>query len=288
MAARGTYSPDGTRIAYTALPEAFGTWKRYRGGRVGKIWILDLATQEIEEIPNPNANDAYPCWLGDTLYFLSDRNHTMNLFAYDTAAKRRKSVRQLTDNADFDVRWVSTGGGLVVYEQAGRIHLFDPEQDLYNEPFLNDSTGLIKGYQRSQGLVFRRGDSRFEGKSIEEFIQQAIDSDECVMVNRNQGSGTRILIDQLLETAQPTGYAVQARNHNAVAAAITQGRADWGMAIENVVDQELLGFLPVRQEQYDFVVNVHRQQRAAVLAFQALLEDPQIRDHLQALGMRMA
>ena len=67
------------------------------------------------------------------------------------------------------------------------IHLFDPEQDLYNEPFLNDSTCLIKGYQRSQGLVFRRGDARFEGKSIEEFIQQAIDSDECVMVNRNQG-----------------------------------------------------------------------------------------------------
>ncbi len=126
MAARGTYSPDGTRIAYTALPEAFGTWKRYRGGRVGRIWIFNVATQEIEEVPNPNANDAYPCWLGDTLYFLSDRNHTMNLFAYDTAAKRRKSVRQLTDHADFDVRWISTGGGLVVYEQAGRIHLFDP------------------------------------------------------------------------------------------------------------------------------------------------------------------
>ena len=157
----------------------------------------------------------------------------------------------------------------------------------YNEPFLNDSTCLIKGYQRSQGLVFRRGDSRFEGKSIEEFIEQAINSDACVMVNRNQGSGTRILIDQLLEAAQPTGYAVQARNHNAVAAAIIQGRADWGMAIENVVDQELLGFLPVRQEQYDFVVNIHRQQRAAVLAFRALLEDPQIRDHLQTLGMLM-
>jgi len=168
------------------------------------------------------------------------------------------------------------------------IHLFDPEQDVYNEPFLNDSTCLITGYQRSQGLVFRRGDPRFEGKSIEEFIEQAIHSEECVMVNRNQGSGTRILIDQLLESAQPTGYAVQARNHNAVAAAITQGRADWGMAIENVVDQELLGFLPVREEQYDFVVNVDRQQRAAVMAFQALLEDPQIRDHLQSLGMRMA
>ncbi len=125
-AARGTYAPDGKRIAYTALPEPFLTWKRYRGGQTTAIWIFDLQTDEIEEVPHPNANDAYPCWLGDTLYFLSDRNHTMNLFAYETKAKGRKTVRQLTTHSDFDVRWVSTGAGVVVYEQAGRIHLFDP------------------------------------------------------------------------------------------------------------------------------------------------------------------
>lgn len=105
------------------------------------------------------------------------------------------------------------------------------------------------------------------------------------MVNRNQGSGTRIHIDRLLAGSQPAGYAVQARNHNAVAAAIVQQRADWGMAIEHVVDPELLGFLPVCQEQFDFVVNRQRQERKAVLAFCDLLADQQIRHHLQSLGL---
>lgn len=127
MAARGAYSPDGNRIAYTPIPEAFATWKRYRGGQTSAIWIFDLQTQEIEEVPHDNASDAYPCWLGETLYFLSDRNHTMNVFAYDT---QRKRVRQVTNHTDFDVRSVATGGsgasGVVVYEQAGRIHLLDP------------------------------------------------------------------------------------------------------------------------------------------------------------------
>lgn len=123
MAARGSYAPDGKRIAYTAIPEPFGTWKRYRGGQTTAIWIFDLATEEIEEIPHVNASDAYPCWLDETVYFLSDRNHTMNLFAYDT---RAKSVRQVTHHEEFDVRAVAAGGGIVVYEQGGRLHTFDP------------------------------------------------------------------------------------------------------------------------------------------------------------------
>jgi tricorn protease len=123
MAARGTYAPDGKRIAYAAIPEPFNTWKRYRGGQTSPIWLFDCESHEIEEIPHVNASDAYPCWLGATVYFLSDRNHTMNVFAYDTQSK---SVRQVTRHEDFDVRSVATGGGVVVYEQAGRIHLLDP------------------------------------------------------------------------------------------------------------------------------------------------------------------
>ncbi|MCB0096948.1 MAG: PD40 domain-containing protein, partial [Caldilineaceae bacterium] len=79
MASRGAYSPDGTRIAYTALPEAFLSWKRYRGGRTTAIWLYDVESQEVVEVPHENASDAYPCWLDNTVYFLSDRNHTMNL-----------------------------------------------------------------------------------------------------------------------------------------------------------------------------------------------------------------
>ena len=168
------------------------------------------------------------------------------------------------------------------------IHLYDPDSDQYNQPFLAETTRLIPGYQRTQGLLYRRGDQRFEGKEVETFIEQAIASDECVMVNRNQGSGTRIHIDRLLAGAEPTGYAVQARNHNSVAAAIVQQRADWGMAIEHVVDSDLLGFLPVCQEQFDFVVNQQRQDRRAIMAFCELLADPEIRDHLQSLGLKMS
>lgn len=126
MAARGAYSPDGTLLAYTAIPEPFLTWKRYRGGRTNPIWLYNVVSQATSKIPHVNANDAYPCWLGDTLYFLSDRNQTMNLFACDTAAKGRKTVRQLTTHSDYDVRWVSSGGGVLVYEQAGQIHLYEP------------------------------------------------------------------------------------------------------------------------------------------------------------------
>ena len=93
------------------------------------------------------------------------------------------------------------------------------------------------------------------------------------MVNRNQGSGTRILIDRLLAGARPTGYAIQPRSHNAVAAAVAQGRADWGVAIRRVADQAGLGFLPLTHEQYDFVVPKSASTRPAVQAFRQLLRD---------------
>ena len=104
------------------------------------------------------------------------------------------------------------------------------------------------------------------------------------MVNRNQGSGTRILIDRLLGGARPRGYAVQATNHNAIAAAVAQGRADWGMAIASVASANNLGFLPYQDEQYDFVIPRARQQRSAVKAFVALLAEPTIRDALAQFG----
>ncbi len=126
MAARGAYAPDGQRLAYTRIPDPFTTWKRYRGGQVTTIWIIDLHTYVVEEIPNPQVNDSCPCWLGETVYFLSDRNHTMNLFAYDTETS---TVRQVTFHDDFDVKYASAGGGVITYEQAGRLHLYDPGRD---------------------------------------------------------------------------------------------------------------------------------------------------------------
>ena len=174
------------------------------------------------------------------------------------------------------------------------IHLLDPHTGEYNRPFLSDTVDLIEGYGRSQGIVFRRGDPRFEGRSLEEIVAlvtgQSSGATELsgAMVNRNQGSGTRILIDRLLAGARPSGYAVQPSNHNAVAAAIAQHRADWGLAIESVARANDLGFLPYQEERYDFVVPKSRRDRATVQAFIALLFAEATRRHLAELGFQLA
>ena len=157
------------------------------------------------------------------------------------------------------------------------IHLLDPKTGEYNRPFLKPGLSLIRGYARKQGIVFRRGDARFAGRTAVEAVAAACDDPSCVMVNRNQGSGTRILIDQLLAGRHPAGYAVQARSHNAVAAAIVQGRADWGVAISTVAEAAGLDFLPLTDEQYDFVTPDSRRSRSAVALFERLLADPAVR-----------
>jgi putative molybdopterin biosynthesis protein len=104
------------------------------------------------------------------------------------------------------------------------------------------------------------------------------------MVNRNAGSGTRVLIDRLLQGKQPPGYAVQPKSHNAVAASIAQGRSDWGIAIDTVAQQYDLGFIPLQEEHYDIIVPEERLERAAVQQFLALLQSEKARSHLAALG----
>jgi molybdopterin molybdotransferase/putative molybdopterin biosynthesis protein len=167
------------------------------------------------------------------------------------------------------------------------VHLLDAATGEYNRPFLTPALDLITGYGRAQGVVFRRGDDRFEGRTAAEAIADARRDPECVMVNRNPGSGTRALIDRLLEGAKPVGYAVQPRNHNAVAAAVSQDRADWGVTLDTIARRAGLGFLPVQDERYDFVVPRSRADRAAVQAFRAILSAGSARADLARLGMRI-
>jgi putative molybdopterin biosynthesis protein len=166
------------------------------------------------------------------------------------------------------------------------VHLLDPATGEYNRPFLTRQLELIPGYGRLQGIVFRKGDARFEGRTPDEAIKAAIADPSCVMVNRNQGSGTRALIDRLLNGVKPHGYAVQPRTHNAVAAAVVQQRADWGMTLDTIARTAGLGFIPVQNEQYDFVTPKVRAEREAVKAFRTLLDSTATRDALTRLGMR--
>jgi putative molybdopterin biosynthesis protein len=185
---------------------------------------------------------------------------------------------------------VGSAGGLEAVRRqecdlAG-VHLMDPKTGEYNRPFLTPQLELVPGYGRLQGVVFRPGDSRFEGLDAREAIAAVRHDATTVMVNRNQGSGTRALIDRLLAGDRPPGYAVQPRNHNAVAAAVVQGRADWGITLDTVARGAGLGFLPVQDERYDFVTPVTRAARPGVQAFKTLLAEPATRDALSRLGMK--
>lgn len=162
------------------------------------------------------------------------------------------------------------------------IHLLDAATERYNAPFLDDTLELHRGYGRMQGLVYRRGDPRFAGREPRQAVTAA--AGDVVMVNRNRGSGTRLLIDRLLGAARPDGYLNEARTHNAVAAAVAAGRADFGVAIATVAADYGLGFTPLRREEYDFVVPKARRERPAVRAFLAVLADPAVRAALAARG----
>ncbi len=166
------------------------------------------------------------------------------------------------------------------------VHLLDERTGQYNVPFLVPELELIRGYPRLQGVIHRVGDPRFTGKTAAQSIADVTDDPNCLMINRNRGSGTRILIDGLLGGKQPAGYAVQAKTHSAVAAAVLQGRADWGVAIKTVVTDARLAFLPLKNEQFDFVVPHSRAQRPAVIAFRRLLVRDEFRERLRKLMER--
>ncbi len=187
---------------------------------------------------------------------------------------------------------VGSQGGLAAVRRGecdlAGIHLMDPESGEYNRPYLEPGMRLLPGYLRLQGFVYRPDDPRFANvANPREAVAAALADAECIMVNRNAGSGTRVLIDQLLEGARPAGYAVQTKSHNAVATAVAQGRADWGIAIDTVARLYGPSFLPLQEEHYDFAIPESRWESPAVQRFIGLLNDPEARAELEAMGFRL-
>jgi len=171
------------------------------------------------------------------------------------------------------------------------VHLLD-ESGVYNEPFLQGINGLlVKGYIREQGLILPKGNPLG--------IRGIADLPGRRIVNRTRGSGTRTLFDmelkklatekhvpveELIESIE--GYDVEAKTHNAVASAILSGKADAGIGIRTVADQNGLDFIPLRDEEYDFVVQKSHADKPAIKAFLDVLHSSEFRSGLKTLGYR--
>lgn len=118
-----SYSPDGKKLAYNRVMREFRTWKYYEGGMADDIWIYDPASPSVENITNNKAQDIFPMWIGNEIYFLSDRDRIMNVFVYNTQTKQVSKVTQFTE---FDVKFPSTNGQSIVFENGGYIYRLDP------------------------------------------------------------------------------------------------------------------------------------------------------------------
>ena len=138
-----TYSPDGARLAYNPIAPAFNQWKHYRGGLNSTIWLYNFGDNGTEKLPQPEsrANDVDPMWLGDTIYFRSDRNGEFNLFSYNL---KSKAIKQLTDHKDFPVLSASAGDGKIIYEQAGYLHTFDPKSGRSTKVTIGVAADLVE------------------------------------------------------------------------------------------------------------------------------------------------
>ncbi len=141
-----SFSPDMKKLAYNRVFREFRTWKRYRGGQADDIWIYDFETRQTSNITNNPAQDIFPMWRGNTIYFLSDRgeNKRMNLYAYELSSKK---TRKLTGFADFDIKFPSLGDDAIVFENGGYIYRFDLKREKAEKVtiFINEDLAVGRG-----------------------------------------------------------------------------------------------------------------------------------------------
>jgi len=170
--ANGSFSPDGTKIAYNKVPREFRTWKRYKGGTAQDVYIYDFNTKKNTQITTFRGTDRIPMWIGDTIYFSSDRDRRLNIWAYDTKTEEKK---QLTTHKDYDIRRPSDGSGKIVYENGGSLWVLDTTTGKTTEiniqikadapetrPYLKKVDKFIQGFDCSpsgeRALIVARGE----------------------------------------------------------------------------------------------------------------------------------
>ncbi len=119
-----SYSPDGKKMAYNRVMREFRTWKYYRGGMADDVWIYDPKAKKVTNITNNDAQDIFPMWIGDEIFYASDRDMVMNLFVYNT---RSGQTEKVTNFKEYDVKFPSTDGKTIVFENGGWLYKLDPK-----------------------------------------------------------------------------------------------------------------------------------------------------------------
>ena len=147
-----SFSPDGRRMAYNRVMREFRTWKYYRGGMADDIWIYDPQNQTVENITDNVAQDIMPMWIGDEIFFISDRDMIMNLFVYNVKTRQTEKV---TNYTEYDVKFPSTNGQLIVYENAGYLYKFDPKTRRSEQIRITLTSDLVYGRAEQRNVSDR-------------------------------------------------------------------------------------------------------------------------------------
>lgn len=144
-----SYSPDGKKLAYNRVMREFRTWKYYRGGMADDIWVYDPSAKKVENVSNNVAQDIFPMWIGDEIFYISDRDMTMNLFVYNTKTKKTEKV---TNFNDYDIKFPSTNGEIIVFEKGGFLYKFDPKTRQSQKITINLASDNIYGRQEMKDV----------------------------------------------------------------------------------------------------------------------------------------
>ncbi len=137
-----SFSPDKTKLAYNRVFREFRTWKYYKGGMADDIWIYDFSNKTTVNITNHAAQDIFPMWVGDNIYFISDRDRIMNLFCYNLSSKETKKI---TDFTEFDIKFPSLGDSAIIFENGGYIYSYDLKNQKTNKILIQIADDLNGG-----------------------------------------------------------------------------------------------------------------------------------------------
>lgn len=160
----GMLSPDGTQYVYTPIDREFRTWKRYRGGRAQNVWVYDLENDTSEQLTTHRATDHQPVWVGDDIYFISDRDYRLNLYRYNPEGEPVK----VTDHEAYDSLWASAGPDAIVYENGGYLWRYDPATNETNQLKISITTNqenLMPQYKNVAQYI-ESGDISPDGKRV--------------------------------------------------------------------------------------------------------------------------